>query len=105
MNREFSELLASVEDYRVAGATESRALLHWFLFNVFRLDETQSSDSICDGPNDKGIHGAWVDDDTAEIFIFQSVYTNRDIKGLGDRDLREFVGSASWFADAANLKG
>lgn len=101
--REFSELLASIREYAIPGMSESKALLHWFLFNVFRLDEVQSRDAICDGSNDKGIDGVWVDDDTEEVFLFQCVYTGKPGNSLGDKDLREFVGSAKWFSHPDNL--
>jgi hypothetical protein len=100
----FSDLLRSIEQQKLPGFTDSRALLHWFLFNVFRLDEIQSHDSVCDGPNDKGIDGVWVDEETEEVFLFQSVYTDKRANTLGDTSLREFVGSANWFANSENLK-
>lgn len=101
---DFSDFLTSVAKQRLPGFTDSRALLHWFLFNVFRLDEIQSRDSVCDGPNDKGIDGVWVDEDTEEVFLFQSVYTDKQANTLGDTSLREFVGSANWFSNPENLK-
>lgn len=104
-DRQFEDLLASISQYAIPKMSDSKALLHWFLFNVFRLDEVQSRDAICDGSNDKGIDGVWVDDDTEEIFLFQSVYTNKPANNLGDKDLREFVGSAAWFAHADNILG
>ncbi len=36
--------------------------------------------------------------------MFQSVYTNREQKGLGDTDLKEFVGSAEWFSNPENIR-
>ena len=100
---EFADLLSSVDRSKLPSYTDSQALLHWFLFNVFRLDEIESRDAICDGPNDKGIDGLWVDDDSEEIFLFQSKFTKKHTNGLGDSDLREFVGSASWFSNPANI--
>jgi hypothetical protein len=100
----FLDLLESVKQYALPGTTESRAQLHWFLFNVFRLDEIQARDSVCDAPNDKGIDGIWVDEETQEIFLFQSVYTDKAANTLGDKSLREFVGSASWLAHPENLR-
>jgi len=103
-DRDFSGLLSAVAEQKVPSLTDSRALLHWFLYNVFRLDEIQTRDSVCDGPNDKGIDGVWVDEDTEEVFLFQSVYTDKLANRLGDSSLREFVGSASWFSNPENLK-
>jgi hypothetical protein len=101
---EFSKLLKSISRSKLPGQTDSKALLYWFLFNVFRLDETQAQDSICDGHNDKGIDGLWVDEDTEEVFIFQSVFTEKQAKSLGDKGLKDFVASASWFSSVANVK-
>jgi hypothetical protein len=103
-SNEFTQLLQSIARYKPAGSTDSRALLHWFLFNVFRLEETESQDSVCDQPNDKGIDGLWVDEDTQEIFLFQSKYTAKPNADLGDSDLSKFVGSANWFANVDNAK-
>lgn len=104
LNQDFSELLKSVEQYKLPGQTDSRALLYWFLYNIFRLDEIESRDSVCDGPNDKGIDGIWVDEDSEEIFLFQSFYSDKAANNLGDAKLREFVGSATWFSEPANLR-
>src|SRR5438132_4764830 len=90
-------IIEAVKRYVATGQTESQALLNWFLFNVFRLDEIQAHDSICDKPNDKGIDGLWVDDDTDEILIFQTKYSSDPSHTLGDKDLKAFVGAAAWF--------
>ena len=100
---EFENFLKDVQRFQLPGQTESKSLLHWFLFNVFRLDETASRDAICDGKYDKGIDGVWVDDDSEEIIIFQSKFTKDPTKTLGDTDLKDFVGSANWFAKPENL--
>jgi hypothetical protein len=64
---EFNALLADIEQVKLPGQTDSRALLYWFLFNVYRLDEIESRDSVCDQRNDKGIDGVWVDEDSQPI--------------------------------------
>lgn len=102
---DLADLLSSIDRYKLPGYTDSKALLYWFLYNVFRLDEIQSRDSICDGPNDKGIDGVWVDEDSEEIFLFQSYFTSRESSHLGDSKLKEFVGSTNWFAKPHNLHG
>lgn len=101
---DFRKILKEIARYKPQGQTDSYALLQWFMFNVFRLDEVQTRDSLCDCSNDKGIDGLWVDEDTEEIFIFQAKYS-ADKKGmLGDKELRAFVGSATWFSNANNAK-
>jgi hypothetical protein len=101
---EFAGLSKDVQRFKLSGQTDSKALLYWFLFNVFRLDDLDSRDTLCDGQNDKGIDGVWVDEDSEEIFLFQSKYTSDRLNSLGDKDLKDFVGSAKWFANPENLK-
>src|SRR5260370_31775990 len=100
---DFNDLLTAVLKYRLPTYTESKALLYWFLFNVFRLDEIEARDSICDKKNDKGIDGIWVDEDSEEIYLFQAKYTAAAKNTLGDTDLKEFVGSATWFSKSENI--
>ena len=62
--------LKPIEDR--TGLGESAAFLYWFLVNVYRLDETEARDSICDHPNDKGIDGIYVDHNNEEVHFLQS---------------------------------
>lgn len=100
----FEAILQDVARTKVAGQSDSKALLNWFLFNVFRLDDIDARDSICDKENDKGIDGVWADEDSEEIYLFQAKYTKLANKTLGDTDLKDFVGSASWFAKAESVE-
>ena len=52
--------------------TESRAFLSWVLENVYRLDETDSDDTVCDGSDDKGIDGIYLYEANQSIEVFQS---------------------------------
>src|SRR5438105_2039010 len=101
--KDFDRLLESIAQFKIPKYTDSKALLYWFLFNIFRLDEIEARDSICDDPNDKGIDGLWVDEDSDEIFVFQSKYTDKAANTLGDKDLREFIGTAKWLSDPTNV--
>ena len=58
---EYSKLIPLIKKYLDKGRTESQALLNWFLENIYRLDETDADDCICDKTNDKGIDGIYVD--------------------------------------------
>jgi len=51
--------------------TESRQFLAWFLENYYRLDETELEDCICDGTDDKGIDGIYVNEQLALHFRFE----------------------------------
>lgn len=99
----FRILLQAIAQSKLPGQADERALLRWFLFNVFRLDEIASSDSVCDAGNDKGIDGVWVDPDAEEIIIFQATHSDRIQNTLGDVKLREFVSSAKWLESVDNL--
>jgi len=55
--------------HSVKGGTESRAFLAWFLENYYRLEETEIYDSVCDGVNDKGIDGIYVNGELRQIDI------------------------------------
>jgi AIPR protein len=103
MKNDFDRLLTSIATFKIPKYTDSKALLYWFLFNIFRLDEIEARDSICDDTNDKGIDGLWVDEDSNEIFVFQSKFTAKPSNTLGDKDFREFIGTAQWLSDPINV--
>lgn len=95
---EFEELLyKQVGFYEDSGREESSNFLLWFLINYYRLDEDEAVDYICDRKNDKGIDGIFVDDNTQEIFLFQSKFYKSFGKNQGDGDLNKFIGVKEWF--------
>ncbi|MGY0799054.1 AIPR family protein [Lysobacter sp. A286] len=77
----------------IPGRVESRALLGWFLENYYRLDETDAQDAICDGPDDKGIDGIYVDSNLERIIVFQTKLRQNIDRTLGDADLKSFAGT------------
>jgi len=99
MNRqEFdSRIRQEVNQYVCNGREESSAFLIWFLKNFFRLDEQVSIESVCDGQDDKGIDGIYVDDEEEEIIVFQSKFSPLFQKDEGDRNLKSFTGASQWF--------
>lgn len=86
--------------HHVGNRTHSTALLAWFLEAVWRLDPAEISDSICDGGGDKGIDAIVVDHDAREIVLFQAKHRIKASSTQGDKDLKQFVGVAHFFADA-----
>lgn len=84
---------------------ESRSFLAWFLENYYRLDEIAAQDAICDGPDDKGIDGLYVDDNLETVDIFQSKLVRNARKTLGDTQLKEFVGSLTQFSSVTRIQG
>jgi len=92
-----NRLQAEVEDLKDGFRINRSAFLIWFLRNIFYLNEQTSIDSVCDGSNDKGIDGIWVDEDSEEIYIFQTKFSPLDQGYQGERDIREFLGVGRWF--------
>ncbi len=82
--------------------TESRQFLAWFLENYYRLEETEIEDCICDGVDDKGIDGVYVNEQLAQIDVFQSRMVTKKT-ALGDTGLREFYGSLNQMRLAKNV--
>lgn len=77
----------------VDGRTESHSFLVWYLQNYYRLDETDSLDTVCDGPNDKGIDGIYIDENLESVDVFQAKLVSNADRTLGDTQLKEFVGT------------
>lgn len=76
--------------HRAKGRAESRAFLAWFLEHYYHLDEQGSQDAVCDGPDDKGIDGIFVDDNLERVDVFQSKLYQNTQKTVGDKS---FAGS------------
>lgn len=83
--------------YSLTGRTESISFLVWFLENIFRLDDVQAADAICDGPSDRGIDAIFVDHDNSEIIFLQSKVRQNDSRQIGDQPIRDFAGSIAQF--------
>jgi len=90
---DYPKLTTTLAPYVKKGWPESPAFLDWFFENVFRLDETEAHDAICDKPNDKGIDGVYVDHTLETIFFFQSKIRQGDAPKFGDPPLRDFAGT------------
>ena len=87
------------------GRAESSAFLAWFLENYYHLEEQSAQDAVCDGTDDKGIDGIFVDDNLERVDIFQSkLYQNTD-KTVGDRSLRDLAGAIDQLSDAEKVTG
>lgn len=82
------------------GLTRPRAiLLLWFLRNVIGIDDLDAYEHICDGPEDHGLDGMFVEegdspDDVATLVILQSKYPQTP-KNVGRSDVAEFLGVAN----------
>jgi hypothetical protein len=100
---EYQNLLTILDPYIAKGHTVSRAFLKWILESIFRLDDTTSSDAICDDNYDKGIDGIYVDVLLEEIQVFQSRLGQSPGKTLGDVALKEFAGSLVQVSSPAHI--
>ena len=95
LNLDYSNLIEIIKPYKTTGRTESAAFLHWFLVNIYRLEQIEVDSIICDGQGDKGIDGIYINDNEGCIDILQSKIVQKDTKTLGDTQLKEFIGSLS----------
>ena len=86
-----------VKPYLGGSRTESRAFLAWFLENVYRLESTGATDCVCDGPDDKGVDGIYVEEEENRIDILQAKISQSDIKTIGDTTLKDLVGTLAQF--------
>jgi hypothetical protein len=87
-----------VAAYAPKGRSESASFLNWFLENIYRLNDVEADDAICDKSNDKGIDGIYVDNTAQEIHLFQAKITQKDGRTLGDADLKGFAGALAQFS-------
>ena len=99
----FDLLEGEIRRHHYGNRTASTALLAWFLETIWRLEPEEASDSICDGGGDKGIDALEVDEDLAEITVFQTKHRTGPSATQGDADLKAFVGVAAYFHDEAGI--
>lgn len=93
----YTELKKMIARYSGKGRTESASFLNWFLENIYRLSDVDADDAICDEVNDKGIDGIFVDNTAQEVHFLQSKISQKDGRTIGDKDLKNFVGSIEQF--------
>jgi hypothetical protein len=99
--KSLKKLIAPVEAR--TGLGESAAFLVWFLENVYRLDETEARDAVCDNTNDKGIDGIYVDHNNEEVHFFQAKIRQQDTGKVGDTGPKNLMGSVHQFKTASNV--
>ncbi len=89
----YPSILKHFGRHLVEGRLESRAFLGWFLEHFYRLDSVEAQDAICDGPDDKGIDGIYIDANLERVDVFQTKLYQKTTKTLGDTALKEFAGT------------
>ena len=93
----YSNLQDLVGPYLGGSRTESRAFLTWFLEHVYRLEATDAADCVCDGTDDKGVDGIYIDPEDNRIDILQAKIAHDDAKTVGDTALKDLVGTLAQF--------
>jgi len=89
-------------------AKERSVLLLWFLRNVVGVEELEAYDHVCDGDNDKGIDGLFIEQGVGDgepdvLVIYQSKYTESHNGKVGPTDIDRLAGSANYFVDKNTL--
>lgn len=100
----YPAVLEQISSHLGAGRTESRAFLAWFLEHYYRLEHDTAQDAVCDGRDDKGIDGIYVDDNLEIVDVFQSKLFQNPNRTLGDSFLMQFAGTLTQFADPQNVQ-
>jgi hypothetical protein len=100
----YPSLQQLVAPYLGSSRTESRAFLVWFLEHFYRLDPDAAQDVVCDGQDDKGIDGIFVDQNLESIDIFQSKVVQNPRRRLGDPELQKLAGTLTLLADPQNIE-
>ncbi len=98
----YPNILKTLGRHAVKQRTESRAILAWFLDNYYHLEEIEAYDAICDDVDDKGIDGIYVNEQLAQIDVFQSRIVKSE-KAQGDVKLKEFAGTLTQFRDPSSV--
>jgi hypothetical protein len=101
---DFKALENYADEFKAKGRTPSAALLIWFLRTIFRLDDVDAEDAVCDRKHDEGVDALFVNDQRREIVLFQSKRRERLPATLGDTDLKKFVGSLAHFRSKSAVK-
>ena len=100
----YPEILNRFGEHLKPGRMETRAFLGWFLEHYFRIDGILVEDSICDGSDDKGVDGIYVDSVSEVVYVFQSKLIQKASRTIGDSILREFSGALQQFSCAQAVR-
>jgi hypothetical protein len=102
--KDFETLNSYVKPFEAKGRTHSAAFLIWFLQTIYRLDEIEAEDAVCDRKHDEGIDALVVNDPGREIVLFQAKRAEKIPSTLGDTDLKQFVGSLANFKSKRSIQ-
>lgn len=87
--------------------TERSVLLLWYLRNVMGLDSLDAYDFVCDGGDDWGVDGLYLekdegDTDREQLVVLQSKYTEK-LREMKKRDVEALIATGEQFKSAANV--
>ncbi|MFV1921305.1 MAG: AIPR family protein [Methylotenera sp.] len=96
-NFAYPTILEAIKNYSAEGRSESASFLIWYLVNIYRLDEMEAVDAVCDQKGDKGVDGIYINESNGTIDIFQCKLFQNENKKVGDSGLKEFAGTLKQF--------
>jgi hypothetical protein len=102
---EYNQLAAKLSSMQsVGGLSESASFLVWFLENVYRLDEVEARDAVCDNTLDKGVDGIYVDHNDQEVHFLQAKIRQATNGTIGDVGPKNLIASVQQFDTRAKVQ-
>ena len=98
----YPSILEAIAPFSAIGRSDSASFLIWYLVNMYRLDNIEAVDAVCDQKGDKGVDGIYVNEGNGTIDVFQCRVFQSD-KKVGDTALKEFSGTLTQFASLESL--
>jgi hypothetical protein len=71
---------------------------------LYRLEPILAEDAVCDGTDDKGIDGLYVDDINSRIDLFQAKIVQSPVRTCGSTQLKTFAGTLAQFATPESVE-
>lgn len=99
----YSSIVEYISPFHDPKRSESASFLIWYLLNYYNLDEVEAVDCVCDSRGDRGIDGLYVNENLGTIDVFQAKLFQTSNSRIGDKLLREFVGSITQLATLSGL--
>jgi hypothetical protein len=99
----YPSILDAIAPFSATGRSESASFLIWYLVNMYRLDDIEAVDAVCDQKGDKGVDGIYVNEGNGTIDVFQCRVFQSD-KKVGDTALKEFSGTLTQFASPQSIE-
>ena len=102
-SKHFDALETASKAFEASGRTDSAALLLWFLQTIYRLEDVEAEDAVCDQKHDQGIDALVVNNEQRQIVLVQAKRKQKLPSTLGDTDLKQFVGALQQFVSEASV--